>query len=155
MCFVYLEIALALLAGLSIQEAYTAGCKTANDFLSGQEWWHEKEKIIFDGILTEKLMDRNENEIASSGYVIHTLEAALWCLLNTTNYETAVLKAVNLGEDTDSTAAVAGGLAGLAYGWESIPRDWLADGVRLEDIGDLSDRLRLEITKNGKDAGHR
>jgi ADP-ribosylglycohydrolase len=68
---------------------------------------------------------------------VDTLEAALWCLLNTGDYQSAVLKAVNLGEDTDTTAAVTGGLAGLYYGHESIPQVWLGEIARLEDIKDL------------------
>ena len=66
-----------------------------------------------------------DNEIRSSGYVVHTLEAAVWCLLNSDSYADCVLKAVNLGDDTDTVGAVAGGLAGLAYGYEDIPSEWL------------------------------
>lgn len=66
-----------------------------------------------------------ENEINSSGYVVDTLEAALWCFFNTENYKDCVLKAVNLGKDTDTIAAVAGSLAGLYYGKQSIPNEWL------------------------------
>jgi len=63
--------------------------------------------------------------IKSGGYVVETIEAALWCLLNTGNLKDCLLKAVNLGYDTDTVAAVAGGLAGIYYGFESIPEDWL------------------------------
>ena len=65
-----------------------------------------------------------ETSIKSSGYVVDTLEAALWCLLNTSSYEECVLKAVNLGEDTDTVASIAGGLAGLYYGYDQIPEAW-------------------------------
>lgn len=64
-------------------------------------------------------------EIKSSGYIVHTLEAAVWCLLNSDSFSDCVLNAVNLGDDTDTVGAVAGGLAGLAYGYEDIPKDWL------------------------------
>ena len=66
-----------------------------------------------------------DSEIKSSGYVVHTLEAAVWCLLNSNSYSDCVLKAVNLGDDTDTTGAVAGGLAGLCYGYDSIPKEWI------------------------------
>ena len=56
--------------------------------------------------------------------MVDTLEAALWCLLTTTDYKSCVLKAVNLGEDTDTVAAVAGGLAGILYGYDNIPQEW-------------------------------
>ena len=72
----------------------------------------------------EVFQNLKENDIRSSGYVVDTLEAAIWCFLNTENYKDCVLKAVNLGEDTDTVGAVAGGLAGLYYGLENIPEAW-------------------------------
>ena len=62
--------------------------------------------------------------IKSSGYVVNTLEAAIWCLLHSHSYKETVLMAVNLGEDTDTVGAVAGGLAGLYYKEEGIPQEW-------------------------------
>ncbi|MBQ8953406.1 MAG: ADP-ribosylglycohydrolase family protein [Clostridia bacterium] len=67
-----------------------------------------------------------DSAIRSSGYVVDTLEAAVWSLANTDSFSTALLKAVNLGDDTDTVGAVAGGLAGLYYGYQAIPEDWLA-----------------------------
>jgi ADP-ribosylglycohydrolase len=66
-----------------------------------------------------------EDEVRSEGFVLDTERAALWCLANTSSYAECVLVAVNLGEDTDTTAAVAGGLAGIAYGIGGIPDEWL------------------------------
>ena len=76
-------------------------------------------------------------EIRSSGYVVDTLEAAVWSLLTTDTFADALLTAVNLGDDTDSVAAVTGGLAGLYYGYENIPQDWLAVIQRREWIEEL------------------
>lgn len=73
-------------------------------------------------------------EIKSSGYVIATLEATVWCLINTDSYKEAVLKAVNLGADTDTTGAVTGSLAGLFYGFSSIPEEWVESLARREWI---------------------
>lgn len=64
-------------------------------------------------------------KVESDGFVLHTLNAALWCLTNTHNYQDCVLTAVNLGEDTDTTASVAGALAGAVYGFDSIPTKWI------------------------------
>lgn len=66
------------------------------------------------------------DKINGSGYVVDALEAAVWSLVNTNSFESALLKAVNLGEDTDTVGAIAGGLAGLYYGYDAIPEGWLA-----------------------------
>ena len=71
------------------------------------------------------LAELTEDDIASGNYVVNTLEAALWCLLTTSSYCQAVLKSVNLGEDTDTTAALSGALAGLLHGADAIPSAWL------------------------------
>lgn len=68
-----------------------------------------------------------EKDIKSTGYVIDTLEAALWCLTTTDTYRDCLIRAVNLGNDTDTVAAVAGALAGIYYGYEAIPQEWLND----------------------------
>ena len=65
------------------------------------------------------------DKIRSSGYVVDTLEAAVWSLITTASFEAALLKAVNLGEDTDTVGAVAGGLGGLFYGYQGIPAQWV------------------------------
>ncbi len=76
-------------------------------------------------------------EISSSGYVVHTLEAAVWSLITTTSFEEALLRAVNLGYDTDTVGAVCGGLAGLYYGYDAIPSPWLGEIKRREWIEEL------------------
>ena len=65
-----------------------------------------------------------EESIRTTGYVVDTIEAAIWCLINTESYKDCMLKAVNLGNDTDTVAAIAGGLAGLYYGYDAIPDEW-------------------------------
>ena len=69
---------------------------------------------------------RPVDEIRSGGFVRDTFDAALWCLANTSSYAECALAAVNLGNDTDTTAAVAGALAGIVYGIEGIPAAWLS-----------------------------
>ncbi|WP_068457824.1 ADP-ribosylglycohydrolase family protein [Aedoeadaptatus pacaensis] len=92
------------------------------------EYVHLARKLI-EGkpIIREEIKNKSMDEIKSSGFVLHTLEASIWCLLNTSSYKEAVLTAVNLGEDTDTTAAVVGGLAGIVYGYDSIPGDWIEE----------------------------
>lgn len=79
------------------------------------------------------------DDIRGTGYVVEALEAAVWALVTTDTFEDALLKAVNLGDDTDTVAAIAGGLAGLAYGWEAIPADWLSAIQKREWIENLID----------------
>ncbi|MMZ63451.1 ADP-ribosyl-[dinitrogen reductase] glycohydrolase [compost metagenome] len=86
-------------------------------------------------------MELNEEEINSSGYVIDTLEASFWCLLTTNDYKSAVLKAVNLGNDTDTTAAVTGGLAGIYYGIQQIPIQWINKIAKREMIIELANKM--------------
>lgn len=94
----------------------------------------------------ESLKTQQESKIQSSGYVVHTLEAAIWCLLNSESYADCVLKAVNLGDDTDTVGAVAGGLAGLAYGYESIPADWTSVIASKDWIEQLCEEYAVTVS---------
>lgn len=87
------------------------------------------------------------DDLKSSGYVVATLEASIWCLINSNSYEEAVLKAVNLGGDTDTTGAVTGGLAAMHYGFKSIPKKWIDQLARKEDIEALAERLEEYYNK--------
>lgn len=78
--------------------------------------------------------------VRSDGYVVDTLNAAVWCLVTTGSYRECALKAVNLGHDTDTIAAIAGGLAGLWYGYDSIPKEWLEVIQRRKWIEDMCRR---------------
>ena len=68
---------------------------------------------------------------------METLQAALWCLVKTDNYKACVLKAVNLGMDTDTTAVVAGGLAGILYGYDGIPAEQMEKLQRKDMIENI------------------
>jgi len=148
-CFIYVELARQLLLSLDKQAAYTAMQRIVNEFFTAEGIGSELELRQFHRILEnaygdfviQPLAACKETEIKSSGYVVHTLEAALWCLLTHDTYAATVLAAVNLGDDTDTTGAVAGGLAGLAYGETAIPAEWLAVLARRVDIEDLAARL--------------
>lgn len=117
-------------------------------------WCGNKHRAVLDGF---EMIDRvinipevfsrlkeldslTRDEIKSTGFVVDTLEAALWCLLKTDSYRECVLMAVNLGGDTDTTAAVAGGLAGILYGIggeKGIPVEWIAQIAKLNEIIEL------------------
>lgn len=145
-CFIYLELALHILEGLGAEEAYL---KMKNEVLAfaNQQGFSKQEMERFKRILLGDIKNENESAIHSSGYVLHTLEASIWCLLNTDNYASAVLKAVNLGGDTDTTGCITGGLAGLLYGYEDILTVWVDMIARKVDILNLCERLNKQLIK--------
>lgn len=85
-------------------------------------------------ISVEGWSGRDRESISSTGFVVHTLEAALWAVDTTSSFADAVLKAVNLGDDADSVGAVAGQLAGARYGLSAIPRSWLDTLIHQAEI---------------------
>lgn len=142
-CGIYISIAVCLLQGLEPKSAYLQGLKNIESIYAAAEYTSELShfKRVFSG----EIANLPEDSIRSSGYVIDTLEASLWCLLNSSSYTQAVLKAVNLGGDTDTTAAVTGGLAGIYYTVENIPLEWINQIARKEDIINLAARLETSI----------
>ncbi len=96
-------------------------------------------KVLF--ISAGEYKDKTRDQIGSSGYVVHTLEAALWSVWQTDNFRDAVLTAANLGDDADSVGAVAGQLAGALYGAKGIPADWLAKLAWRDRIEKLANEL--------------
>lgn len=93
------------------------------------------------------LCERSEPQIGSGGYVMETLTASLWCLLTTDTFEAAVLKAVNLGSDTDTTGTVTGGLAGALYGASAIPPIWKNALARHDELETLFARFAAQIAR--------
>ena len=115
-CAIYVHVARDLAAGATVPEAIARIADT---------------EAPFDRL--PKVASLEREQIRSSGYAVDTLEAALWCLATTESYRACVLAAVNLGDDTDTVAAVAGGLAGIVYGMEAIPHAWV-DMLRGRDL---------------------
>lgn len=105
--------------------------------------WPEagSELAAFQRLLHPDFAALPEDAIESSGYVMHSLEASVWCLMNSDSYPEAVLKAVNLGWDTDTTGAVCGALAGAYYGYEAIPKEWIHALARTSEIENLALRF--------------
>lgn len=101
---------------------------------------HSLEKSIQD-IARGEYRRKTESDISASGYVVESLEAALWCFLNTDNFRDAILKAVNLGQDADTTAAVCGQISGAFYGEAGIPIDWRQRLAKRDLITSLADQL--------------
>ena len=135
-CVFYIEIAKSMLENenLSIDEHIKlAGDKIKKYYKDSEELRHFKR--IFEDDLNDV------DTIKSKGYVIYTFESVIHCLKNTGNYRDAVLKAVNLGRDTDTTAAICGGLAGIYYGYDDIPVDWINTVDQIDKVLSLCEKF--------------
>lgn len=132
-CDIYCSIANELLCGRNnpadIQHGITVAKEMCASLTDTAPYLDTFKRVDVD-----VLRSLPKSEIRGSGYVVHTLEAALWCLLHTDSYRACVLEAVNLGEDTDTVGAVAGGLAGIQYGTADIPEEWLAVLAKRSEI---------------------
>ncbi len=114
-CGIYFFVLNALLDKPCKKDSIPTGLKSAEEYYRDSAEFCS-EYLSFKRLFAAHFKDTPEQEIRSSGYVVDTLEAAVWCVLNTDTYEDCILKAVNLGNDTDTVAAIAGGLAGCLYG---------------------------------------
>jgi ADP-ribosylglycohydrolase len=142
-CIAYVEYLLKLLQGedkITAFEAVQEEMTNAFTVLDASGAQSHFIRLLLPG---SRIHILPEKKIKSSGFVVGTLEAAFWCFLTTDTYRDAVLKAVNLGDDTDTTAAVAGGLAGLYYGFgeSGIPQDWIGKLAGVKGILDTADRI--------------
>lgn len=100
-----------------------------------KDQWSDDVKDIFSRL------EVTRDEVSSSGYVIHTLHAALWCIRQTDNFKDAILLATNLGDDADTVAAVTGQIAGAFYGLSGIPIDWVEKLYESERFIQLTEEL--------------
>lgn len=126
-------------------EALRKSAATALDFYGRQETF-KIELSNYIRILSLDIPNLSDSDINSSGYIVDTLEASIWCFFQHTSSYDTILSAVNLGLDTDTTGAVAGGLAGLMYGIESLPAEWINSLARQDEIEDLIRRFSQLVT---------
>lgn len=144
-CWLHCLVAGRLLRGEAPAKAYVHAMEEARSLLPGLPSSARAEAGAYARVLDGSLAQAPASSIRGSGYVLHCLEASLWCLATTRDFASCVLAAVNLGEDADTTGAVAGGLAGLAYGRPSINADWAATLARTAEIEALAARLAALI----------
>lgn len=121
-CAYHARLVRELVGGAGLREAMAAAA------IDLDLWVPDEEREVLDPILSGEILERSREEIDSSGYVVHTLGASLWCLARHEEWRGAVLEAVNLGGDADTTGAVTGGLAGVIHGAGAIPQAWI-DGL--------------------------
>ena len=133
-CGTYACILTALLDKPEKSAIYTVLARAEEYYRTHAEIGHYRE-LFSDGFA-----DTEVAKIKSGGYIVDTLLAAVWCLLTTDSYRECVLKAVNLGDDTDTVAAIAGGLAGALYGYDAIPPEWLSVLKREPYIEELCEK---------------
>lgn len=143
-CIIYVEFLRLIILGFDQYKAWSFIC-TAMPIKLKQWGVPDDELNHFSRLFNSDLTQIPEDEIQSDGYVVHTLEAAFWCLFTTYGYDATVLKAVNLGSDTDTTAAVTGALAGMVYSGEEIPPQWRESLARKKDILRLINRMELKL----------
>ncbi|MDO5814709.1 MAG: ADP-ribosylglycohydrolase family protein [Methanobrevibacter sp.] len=130
-CVLYIEIAKSMLENdLEIKEHVERACDKVKKHYKGEEALKNFERIFSNDL----------DDVRGRGFVVGSLECVIHCLLNTDNYKDAVLKAVNFGEDTDTTAAICGGLAGIYYGYDSIPTDWINSINRIDEVLSLCEK---------------
>lgn len=139
--YIYVQFARQLLEGHSKTEAYQLMQQSDYSMFS-QQTLNE-----YSRVLKGNIADYSRDEIKSVGKTLETLEAALWSFLNNENYDSTVLTAINLGNDTDTVAACAGGLAGIYYGSDSINKDWLSQLIKLDYIRKLCNAFDLSLKK--------
>lgn len=139
-CILYIVFLVALIQENSPKEALDRAIAYCNDYLR-EDPSYNAELYHYESIFNQSFLTWELDQVKSDGYVVHSLEAALWCFFRHDNYEQTVLEAVNLGEDTDTIAAIAGTMAGLRYEIESIPEAWLSGLVQREKIVDACERF--------------
>ncbi len=107
----------------------------------GAHWQRDELSLNISHIAAGSSKKKQPPEIIGGGYVVHALEAALWAFWNTDSFKEGVLRAVNLGDDADTTGAIYGQLAGAFYGVEEIPKSWRKKLAMCERIIEMADQL--------------
>lgn len=131
-CYIYVRYVMYLLAGNTKEDAY--------DLIQNIDYSSYSEYAIskYDRILKNNIKNYNIDSISSSGYVVDTLECALWILLNANSYKETIVATTNIGNDTDTVGAITGSMAGIIYGISSIPEKWINKLMRKDYLIDLS-----------------
>lgn len=140
-CYIYVIYTLSLLEEKDKNKAYMTLKETDYSMFS-ESALNKYSRILKDDISKFAL-----NEISSSGYVVSTLEAVMWLFINANDFNTTILKAANLGDDTDTVAAITGGLLGIYYGIDNIKESWRQILKRYDYIVDLCNNFYEKITR--------
>ncbi len=140
-CYIYTKYLIYLLKGYNKIESYNMIQKLNYSMFTTE--YLEK----YDRILNDQIYDFNEDDISSLWYVVDTLESSLYCLINTNSYKDAIIKAINLGGDTDTVGAVTGAMAGILYGKKNIPISWINDIYNIKYLIKICDNFEKILFK--------
>lgn len=138
-CYIYVKFVMALLLGMTKDGAYSYIKKLDYSMYSGESI------VKYDRILKGDITELTVDEISSSGYVVSTLEAAMWVFMKASSFKEAIIGSVNLGDDTDTVGAVCGSLAGMYYGIAQIPSDWYETLIRKDFLKEIYDKFSEAI----------
>ena len=141
-CFIYVMYGIELLSNKNLTQAYKKIKK-----IKYNTYFSEKTIDRYVRILKKNIKKYSLDEIKSTGFIVDTLEATLWILLNTNSYNQSIIGAINLGNDTDTVGACVGGLAGIYYGLENINKTWQSELLKYDYIVELCDKFN-EVLNN-------
>jgi ADP-ribosylglycohydrolase len=145
-CGIYCLYARSLLRGNSLDVAYRDAVDGAmSAYPAYRHAAYSDELGHFASFLSGELLRRDESEVKTDTYAVDTLEAALWTLHRARDFRDAVLTAVNLGLDTDTVGAVTGGLAGIRWGFDAIPKTWIQTLARSDELRDVFERFAAHV----------
>lgn len=138
-CYIYIMYIIFLLQGYDKKTSYLKLKKIDLGLF-------KKETIkIYHNILEEDIYSLTIDDIKSTGYIVDTLEAVLWVILNTNSYKEAIIGSINLGNDTDTIGAITGSIAGLIYGIDSIPSSWSSKLLNIEFLKKLCSKFEASF----------
>ena len=138
-CYIYVRYIMFLLDGKNKNEAYEL-IKTL-DYSTYDEYAISK----YERILKNDIASYTIDNILSTGYVVDTLECSLWILLNANSYKETIIATTNIGNDTDTIGAIAGSMAGIIYGYDSIPTSWIDKLMRKDYLIGLASDFEKEV----------
>ena len=130
-CYIYVLYVIKLLQGKDKYSAYNM------IKIEDYSMFDDESVSYYKRIIKDDLNALNVDDIKSSGFVVDTLEASMWVVLKASNFKESIIGSVNLGGDTDTIGAITGSMAGIIYGYDSIPKDWLNSLARREYIEKL------------------
>ncbi len=141
-CYIYVKFALELLSGKNIKQAYKSIRKI------NYEYFSEGCQNVYKRLIKNDIAKYKMDDISTSGYVLHTLEATIWILLNTDTFNRSIVAAINMGGDSDTTGACVGGLSGIYYGLENINKEWIKDLQKYDYIEEMCNRFNEVLNSN-------